>query len=234
MTPGLPSTTTIATHAVVVLLALFLSRNRVRRLQSRGERRAWSHLLRIAFAVSVAVAVRAAQSTTLKPLLLTAGAALLPLGKLPWLAVAGSDGEAISTLSWQVGLLLLLTLAWALPFYALGLAAGFAFVRRPSLRLRRATERLLVASGALLLATYAGTSWLREAGLDLDAIRERVAATGLEPSAWPLALAVLGLGMRWVFPVAATRAAMEGDRPTVTTAAAESQSVEAPARRWGW
>ena len=98
MTPGLPSTTTVATHAVVVLLALFLSRNRVRRLQSRGERRAWSHLLRIAFAVSVAVAVRAAQSTTLKPLLLTAGAALLPLGKLPWLAVAGSDGEAISTL----------------------------------------------------------------------------------------------------------------------------------------
>jgi hypothetical protein len=242
VTPGLPSSTTIATHAFVVLLALFAARNRVRRMQARGRRRAWSHLLRIAFAVAVAVAVRAAQSTTLKPLLQAAFAALLPLGRLPWLAVAGDDGEAISTLSWQVGLLLLLAVAWVLPFYALGHAAGFALVRRPSLRLRRATMRLLVASGALLLATYAGTSWLRPAGLDLDRLRDQVAATGLEPSAWPLALVVLGVGMRWLFPLAEARPAEpEGAREGAVRGAGEEAAAKAPAaraaatgRRWGW
>ncbi|MFM7144432.1 MAG: hypothetical protein ACKO2K_21220 [Alphaproteobacteria bacterium] len=231
--PSLPSTATIATHAVVVLLALFTCRRRVRRLQSLGDRRPWSHLLRIAFAFAVAVAVRAAQSTTLKPLLQAAFAALLPLGRLPWLAVAGSDGEAISTLSWQIGMLVLLVLAWALPFYALGLSAGFAFVRRPSVRLRRATGRLLVASGALLLAAYAGTSWLRPAGLDLGALRDRVAATGLEPSAWPLALVVLGVGMRWLFPLAEARTATAPD-DAAGAGRSELQASETSARRWGW
>ncbi len=234
MTPTLPSSTTVANHAFVVLLALFASRGRVRRLQSRGERRAWPHLLRIAFAVAVAVAVRAAQSNTLKPLLQAALSALLPLGRLPWLAFAGSDGEAISTLSWQIGLLVLLAVAWTLPFYALGLAAGFGLVRRPTLRLRRATGRLLVASGALLLATYAGTSWLRPAGLDLGALRDRVAATGLEPSAWPFALAALGLGMRWLFPLESPSEEAAAAPVASPDEANPGAGAETSGRRWGW
>ena len=228
---AIPSSSTVLMHAAVVASALFFSRKRVRRLQARGEQGTWSHLVRIGFAILAAVAVRAAQSTTAKPLLMAAGVALLPLGKLPWLAFAGTEGEAISTLSWQLALLGLLLVAWALPFYALGLAAGFAMVRRPTSRLRRATSRLLVASGALLLGAYAGTSWLAPAGLDLDALRNRVATTGVEPSLWPLALVVLGLGMRWLFPLVVA----PPDAPATTAVGPAGQaSPTRTSRRWGW
>ncbi|MBU6282789.1 hypothetical protein KGQ64_11155, partial [bacterium] len=116
------------------------------------------------------------------------------------------------------------------------LAAGFGIVRRPSLRLRRATSRLLVASGALLLATYAGTSWLRPAGLDLGALRDRVAATGLEPSGWPLSLAALGLGMRWLFPLSpagATAATSDGEKRPVEISGPDGD-LGTTGSRWGW
>lgn len=198
----MPSNLALAVSAAIVVLALLASAPVISLLQGTGERRRWPRLRRIAWAAAVAIAVLRAEAAALQPLFGAAISALLPLGRLPWLAVAGDEGDAIRALLVQAGLLAGLAIAFGLPFLALGTSVGFAILPRPTIRLRRALATLLATSGALLLLAFVAGSW-RGGGLDPRHLRDRVADGGLACLLWPIILALLGASTRRLFPTSA-------------------------------
>jgi hypothetical protein len=205
--------------ALLALVALFLAAPLVVVLQLRGERGRWPWWRRAAFAtvaIATQIGAQGAAAGAMRGSLfgVIGGAATVPVT----LAFGGEEGSLAIPLL-QMALFASLAAAWGAPVLALGVAAGFAIVPHPTLRLRRALWLLLVGTGVLMLAGAGGLAALApvpaespEAGLaGVPALAARV------PWApWPFLLVLLGGAMHPLFP----------------TSSAADDSLAEPGWRW--